>query len=77
LWRYTFPDSPQEYARILVQSLILQAQTSARSEQIRHKYATRQFWEDSPQWPELARIHYGFVDAHRDLNLTARRREQK
>jgi hypothetical protein len=78
LWRYTFPDSPQEYARILVQSLILQAQTSAGSEQIRHKYAgVRHFWEDSPQWPELARIHYGFVDAHRDLNLAARRREQK
>jgi hypothetical protein len=31
LWRYTFPDSPQEYARILVQSLVLQAQMSARS----------------------------------------------
>jgi hypothetical protein len=77
-WRYTFPDSPEEYARGRVEALILQAQIQQADEEMRHKYGDepRYSWEDSVH-PEVARLHYGFVDAHRDLNLATQRRKQK
>jgi len=83
LFRYTFPDSPEEYARNLVQLLILQAQIQDHEEQMRIEYGdkTRHRWEDE-DYPEMMRYHmmryhYGFVEARRDLNLTTQRRGQK
>jgi hypothetical protein len=72
LWRFTFPDSPAEYARILVQMLIMQAQMQDEAEQMRMKYGDeiRQHW---PDYPEYTRYHYGFVEARRDLNLPTQR----
>jgi hypothetical protein len=76
-WRYTFPDSPEKYARNRVEALILQAQIQHGYEEI-GKYGDelRSSWEDSAH-PEVPRLHYGFVDAHRDLNLATQRRKQK
>jgi hypothetical protein len=76
LWRYTFPDSPEEYARNLVQILILQAQIQDYEERTRIKYGdlVRHHWQD---YPEMMRYHYGFVEARRDLNLTTQRRGKK
>jgi hypothetical protein len=71
-WRYTFPDSPEEYARNQVDALILQAQIEHGDEKI----PGRGSWEDSGH-PEVPRLHYGFVDAHRDLNLAIQRSKQK
>jgi hypothetical protein len=78
LWQYTFHDSPEDYAQNLVEMLILQAQIEHRGEKTREKYGdTIQYeWEDS-RYPEAPRLHYGFVDAHRDLNLAIQRRKQK
>jgi hypothetical protein len=83
LFRHTFPDSPAEYARILVQILILQAQIQDSVEQIRIKHGDkiRHHWEDE-DYPEMMRhhmmrYHYGFVEARRDLTLTTERRGQK
>ena len=78
LWRHTFPDSPEEYARNRVEALILQAQLQQLDEETREKYGDeiRSDWEDS-RHPELSRLHYGFVDAHRDLNLVTQRRKLK
>jgi hypothetical protein len=75
LWRHTFPDSPEEYARNRVELLILQAQ-------IEHGYEKMGDESGLSPWEELghpaaARLHYGFVDAHRDLILAIQRREQK
>jgi hypothetical protein len=77
-WRYTFPDSPEEYARNRVEALILQAQIRQGLEKMREEYRDelRYSWEDSAH-PEVPRLHYGFVDAHRDLNLATKRRKQK
>jgi hypothetical protein len=77
-WRHTFPDSPEEYARNQVNLLILQAQIQHGFEEMREKYGDeiRYHWEDSG-YPEAPRLHYGFVDAHRDLNLAIQRRKQK
>jgi hypothetical protein len=63
LWRHTFPDSPEQYARTLVQQLVSQAQSSEWWEQTRMERGTElAYWED-------VRSHYGFVDAQRDLFL--------
>jgi len=77
-WRFTFPDSPEEYARDLVEMLIFQAQMQQREEKYREQFGDvfRFSWEDSP-YPEAQRLHYGFVDAHRDLNLATQRRKLK
>ena len=78
-WRYTFPDSPEEYARNRVELLILQAQVQQGFEEMREKYGDEYGYlsGNSGQHPEIARLHYGFVDAHRDLNLAIQRRKQK
>jgi len=78
LWRHTFPDSPEEYARNRVEALILQAQMQQTEEEMREKYGDvfRFSWEDSAHL-EAPRLHYGFVDAHRDLNLATQRRKLK
>jgi len=77
-WRYTFPDSPEAYARNRVEALILQAQMQQTEEEMREKYGDvfRFSWEDSAHL-EAPRLHYGFVDAHRDLNLATQRRKLK
>ena len=62
-WRHTFPDSPEQYARTLVELLVSQAQMSEAGEQMRMEYGA-----ELPYWEDL-RIHYGFVDAQRDLFL--------
>jgi hypothetical protein len=67
LWRFTFPDSPEEYALILVRSLILQAQAQDEYEAMRMKYGAE--FLDRYQSQNVMRYHYGFVDARRDLNL--------
>jgi hypothetical protein len=74
-WQYTFHDSPEDYARNQVELLILQAQIEHCSEVTREKFGDeiRFSWEDSGH-PEAARLHYGFVDAARDLILA---RKQK
>ena len=76
-WRYTFHDSPEDYARNQVELLILQAQIEHGSEVTREKYGDeiRYSWQE-PGHPEAARLHYGFVDAHRDL-MAIQRRKQK
>jgi len=76
-WRHTFPDSPEEYARNRVELLILEAEIQHRFEVTREKYGVeiRYSWEDSGD-PEVPRLHYGFVDAHRDL-MAIQRRKQK
>jgi hypothetical protein len=77
-FRYTFPDSPEEYARNRVEALILQAQIQHMEDEAQKKYGDefRYSWEESGH-PEVPRLHYGFVDAHRDLNLATQRRKQK
>jgi hypothetical protein len=70
-WQHTFPDSPEDYARNLVEALILQVQIQHGFEEARG----RGFWEDSGH-PEVPRLHYGFVDAHRHL-LAIQRSKQK
>jgi hypothetical protein len=76
LWQFTFPDSPEEYARTLVQMLTLQAQSNYGAEQMRMKLGDdiRQFWGDWGK-PERMRYHYGYVEAWRDLIRSARRSE--
>ena len=68
LGRYTFRDSPEDHARKRVEALILQAQSQHRYEEMREKYRDQ---------TEVPSFHYGFVDAHRDLNLAIHRRKQK
>jgi hypothetical protein len=77
-WQYTFPDSPEDYARNRVELLILQANIQHCFEVTRQKHGDEfaPSWEDS-RHPEVARLHYGFVDAHRDLNLAIQRRKEK
>jgi hypothetical protein len=76
--RHTFPDSPEKYARRRVELLILQAEIQHGYEEMRDDYGDefRYDPEDSGH-PEAPRLHYGFVDAHRDLNLAILRRKQK
>jgi hypothetical protein len=74
-WRHTFHDSPEDYARQLVELLILQAQIEYGYEGIPDEYGDAP-WQES-RHPEAPRLHYGFVDAHRDLNLATERRKQK
>ena len=78
LFQHTFPDSPEEYARNRVELLILQAQIQHGYDEMQKKYGDKiQYeWQESKH-PEAARLHYGFVDAHRDLNLAKQRRKQK
>jgi hypothetical protein len=76
-WQYIFPDSPEDYARNKVELLILQAQIEHGSEVMREKYGDEILyrWQES-RHPEATRLHYGFVDAHRDL-MAVQRRKQK
>ena len=78
LWQYNFHDSPEDYAQNLVEMLILQAKMEHGNEKLRDEHGDKfQYeWED-PRYPEALRLHYGFVDAHRDLNLMIQRRKQK
>jgi hypothetical protein len=75
LWRHTFHNSPEDYARKRVEVLILEAQTQYGFEEMREKYGDYS-WQVSGD-PEARRLHYGFIDAHRDLNLAIQRRKQK
>jgi hypothetical protein len=78
LFRRKFPDSPEEYARIMVDLLILQASSQHFEDELEKKYGDKMGygWKESAH-PEVPRLHYGFVDAHRDLNLATQRRKQK
>jgi hypothetical protein len=78
LFRHTFPDSPEEYAQIIVDLLILHARIQHRYDEMEKKYGDelRYSWKESGH-PEVPRLHYGFVDAHRDLILATQRRKQK
>jgi hypothetical protein len=78
LFRHTFPDSPEEYAQDIVEMLILQASVQHFSDEMEKKYGDemRYRWKESGH-PEVPRLHYGFVDAHRDLILATQRRKQK
>jgi hypothetical protein len=60
LWRFTFPDSPEEHARALVQALIIQAQSNYEAEQMRMKLGDdiRKYWGNWGR-PEMTRRHYG------------------
>jgi hypothetical protein len=62
----------------VVDLLILQARIQHGSDEIQRKYGDKfQYeWQES-KYPEAARLHYGFVDAHRDLNLAIQRRKLK
>jgi hypothetical protein len=76
LFRRTFFNSPEEYARNMVDLLILQASIQHFSDEMRKKYGDeiRSRWEEwAHEHPEVPRLHYGFVDAHRDLNLATQR----
>jgi hypothetical protein len=70
LFRHTFPDSPEEHARNIVDMLILQARARDFNDEIRKKYG---LGIRPPRWP---RLHYGFVDAHRDLLATQWRKQK-
>jgi hypothetical protein len=77
LFRRKFLDSPEEYARNRVEALILQAEIQQGYEEMRKIGDGLRFsWEDSAH-PEVPRLHYGFVDAHRDLNLATEARKLK
>jgi len=69
LFRHTFPDSPEEYARNTVDTLILLGRVRDFIDEMGKK---KEDWR-----PAAPRFHYGFVDAHRDLNLATQRRKQK
>ena len=56
----------------------MQANIQAGEEVTRQKLRrVENFRWELDDYPELQRLHYGFVDAHRDLNLAIQRRKQK
>ena len=76
--RHTFPDSPEKYARNRVELLILQAQIQHGYEEMRDEDGDEFGYDPADSgYPEAPRLHYGFVDAHRDLNLASQPRKLK
>lgn len=74
-WRFPFPDSPDEYARTLVLTLLRTALHQDVVEQGRGLVGDD--FGGLNERPELLRTHYGFVEAWRDLNLSTKLGRQK
>jgi hypothetical protein len=74
-WRFPFPDSPDEYARTLVLTLL---RTALRQDVIEQgRTLGLENWGGLEGRPDLLRTHYGFVEAWRDLNLSTKLGRQK
>jgi hypothetical protein len=71
--RFSFPESPDDFGRDRARAALY----LAHMRDIFDRLYRQPDYRGSGVPPESARIHYGLVDARRDLGLTLERRERK